>query len=75
MKDFRQRMLEIVASDSNAKLQLAFYDLQSYLVHSVSTPEVISRIKIQTTLELFAEASVEVCEELNKALEEYEENE
>lgn len=70
MESFNKKMLEIAGGESNTKLQLSFYDLQSFLAHSVSTPEVISKIKMQTIIELYAKASLEVCEQINKALDE-----
>lgn len=73
MESFNKKMLEIAGGASNTKLQLSFYDLQSFLVHSAATPEVISKIKMQTIMELYAKASLEVCEQINKALEDCEE--
>lgn len=75
MQSFNKKMLEIAGGVSNTKLQLSFYDLQSFLVHSATQPEVISKIKIQTSMKLYTKASLEVCEQINKALEECEANE
>lgn len=75
METFNKKMLEIAGSDSNTKLQLSFYDLQSFLMHSVSTPEAISKIKMDIIMELYAKASLEVCEQIKKALDECESDE
>lgn len=72
MESFNKKIMEICASASNTMLQLSFYDLEHYLTHSKETPDFISKVRIETTMSIFAKMSVEVCEQINKALEDCE---